>query len=73
MPHILPHSGRLADQLIGPSLKPGAADAAARPAGEFGRSIDRPFIEAGGIVVVGVVMARLADQLIGPSLKLPSA
>ena len=37
---------RLADQLIGPSLKRVPSEFARYPVDQFGRSIDRPFIEA---------------------------
>ncbi|MDE0135278.1 MAG: hypothetical protein OXM54_10615, partial [Acidimicrobiaceae bacterium] len=38
----------LADQLIGPSLKPRRRDGHRPVRRGFGRSIDRPFIEAAG-------------------------
>ena len=59
----------LADQLIGPSLKGHVRRRALVPAGGFGRSIDRPFIEGAGPRPVAVAASSLADQLIGPSLK----
>ncbi len=42
----------------------------ARRGTEFGRSIDRPLIEAFGTEDHAAASTGLADQLIGPSLKL---
>lgn len=61
---------RLADQLIGPSLKPRAH--APEPARllPFGRSIDWPFVEAGAGWILTVTVMSLANQLNDLSLSL---